>query len=175
MGYQITWKSKDILEDVKNKYKTNFTNKEKIETRIYETRIDILVTCMRVNRESPFHITDLKYKIELLKKLYEDLWIYDLYERLKEEEIWFCGWEYSTESNITDYSETILENIILYSYCSKDSDPIEDNIGYFFEKYKKIVSELDDIEADVDDYMSHKFVDTYRDKQIKDNEDEEIS
>ena len=150
-------------------------NKEKIETRIYETRIDILITCMRVNRESPFHITDLKYKIELLKKLYEDLWIYDLYERLKEEEIWFCGWEYSTESNITDYSETILENIILYSYCSKDSDPIEDNIDYFFEKYKKIVSELNDIEADVDDYMSHKFVDTYRDKQIKDNEDEEIS
>lgn len=174
MGYQITWKSKDILEDVKNKYKTNFTNKEKIETRIYETRIDILVTCMRVNRESPFHIIDLKYKIELLKKLYEDLWIYDLYERLKEEEIWFCGWEYSTESNITDYSKTILENIILYSYCSKGSDPI-DNLDYFFEKHTKIVSELDDIGEDVDNYMSHKFVDTYRDKQIKDNEDEEIS
>ena len=56
MGYQITWKSKDILEDVKSKYKTNFTNKEKIETRIYETRIDILITCMRVNRESAFSI-----------------------------------------------------------------------------------------------------------------------
>ena len=119
MGYQITWKSKDILEDVKNKYKTNFTNKEKIETRIYETRIDILITCMRVNRESPFHITDLKYKIELLKKLYEDLWIYDLYERLKEEEIWFCGWEYSTESNITDYSETMFEMINLQIQTSK--------------------------------------------------------
>lgn len=174
MGYQITWKTKDILEDVKSNYSTNFKDKNRLKDSISEVRKDFIITCMRANKESSLNLLDIKYKFNTLKNLYKDLWVFDLYERLEEDELWFCGWEYSREDNDSDYIETLLENILLYSYCSKDSDPISD-ADYFFEKYDKITEEIAGIEDCVYDYMNHKFVDTYRDKQIKDNEDEEIS
>lgn len=170
MGYQITWDVKELPEDVHSKYKSFYSNESLLQDSIYTTKHELLVYCYNISKESLIDVKTLKLKIDFYKKLLEEAWKINLTSRLTEDKLWFCGWEYAKDKEDCDYTGIIYDSLYTYCFCTKAADPI-DGSEYFFEKAEKIASEINSLEEAVDNYMTHRFVDTYREYQIKYDDD----
>ena len=176
MGYQITWKVKDLPTDITDKLTPRFSkdkDSNKWEKDVKDTRLKLLIKCLNTNKETSDGIISIPIFIGCYKSILEDQWRFHMLQQIKNnEEVWFCGWEYSKNDDYSDYSDTIISDLITTAVCSKDSDPISDS-EYFEEKKCKIENLLNDLEEAVESNMNHKFVDEYRDYRIKyDLEDE---
>lgn len=176
MGYQITWKVENLPKDVIDKLTPRFSrdkNNDKWEKDIKDARFKLFIKCLNTNKESENSLFAVQIFIDCYKSILEDYWRYRMIQQLKnEKEIWFCGWEYSKNGDNNDYSDIIISNLLTTTACSKDSDPISDS-EYFESKKCKIESLLNELEEAVISNMNHRFVDEYREYQIKsDLEDE---
>lgn len=168
MGYQITWKVKDLPE-LDPRFKTQWDDIKELENIVQEYRLSLLIEALNLNKSSnSSSIKELRLKFTMYKILLQEKWKFDLQEKLKEEEIWFCGWEYSKDESVED-STTEFDNLCILSLTTKEADPIEDS-SYFDEKSLKITEILDSLEDSVHYELSHQFVDMYREYQINDNE-----
>lgn len=169
MGYQITWKTKDLPE-LDSKFKTSWKDIDSLSANIQEAKLDFIITLLRYNKNTLFQqeYKVIKFKYMYYKHLLQEKWKVNLSERLKEEELWFYGWEYSRDEPIhSDDSE--FESLCITVLTTKEADPIEDS-SYFDEKSLKITELLESIEDYVIYELSHQFVDMYRKYQINDDE-----
>lgn len=169
MGYQITWKTKDLPE-LDSKFKTSWKDFESLSISIQEAKLDFIVTLLKCNNTTVFQqeYKIIKFKYTYYKFLLQEKWKLDLQKRLEEEEIWFYGWEYSRDESYEDI-DNLFEELIILAFTTKESDSIS-NSEYFTDKKVKINDILVEMEDNVIYTMSHEFVDTYREYQIKDDE-----
>lgn len=173
MGYQITWKSKNIKEKLEARFKTT-SKRSSIESSLKDIRRKILLECCRLSNKSDLNFWSIELELNHYIYLLQEQWRVTLQERLEEdEEYWLCGWEYARDSySSPEYKEVLIQEIFNYSFCSKPTDPIDDS-EYFETKFQKIKDTLDAFEEYVCDELYHDFADTYRDDQLKDEEDGE--
>ena len=163
MGYQITWKTKDLPEEEVKEYTPTYSNRnyqEQWSADIRKYKLELIIKCLNSSKDT-FQDVIISMAWRYYKRLLEDEWKWNLVQQLKNnEEVWFCGWEYSKPCS-DDYTETLYENLMILCGCCRVADPIEDE-EYFESKQQRIEEQIESLEEEVRDTLTHQFIDKYR-------------
>ena len=175
MGYQTTFRLKGELD---NQFKTWMKSVTKSELTKYKVVLEGI--CML-----PIEKTDNMRGHTYMYKLYDDIntavtmyvnyivesWKIDLKNRIDENnEIWFCGWEFSDSGNDSpwenkeDLVDFFTEQLFLY-VIQPTSGAFDYKNDDYYDKLQKVFDNINDIDDSVYDMMNHKFVNRYRDSE----------
>ena len=140
MSYYATFKP---TEEAVEKIKSQITDQEKEKKWISDMEYRILIKCMTGNNGKDVQktIDELRFDLNYLERCANSLSRNASYRQFKEEnEIWFCGWDYSRPYDAPDMSETeenVLKNLLIETFIIKTPEYVG-NEEIFYEKIGRI-------------------------------------
>lgn len=198
MGYQTTFRLKGELDDQFKTWMKSVTKSELTKYKVVLEGICMLPVEKNDNMRGHTYMYKLYGDINTAVSMYVEyiieswkIWIKD---RINENnEIYFCGWEYSNSGNNSpweskeDLVDFFTEQLFLY-VIQPTQGAFEYKNDDYYDKLQKVSDSINEIEDSVYGMMNHKFVNRYRDSEDayesdgydhrfpeeKDDEDEEI-
>ena len=140
MSYYATFKP---TEEAVEKIKSQITDQEKEKKWISDMEYRILIKCTTGNNGKDVQktIDELRFDLNYLERCANSLSRNASYRQFKEEnEIWFCGWDYSRPYDAPDMSETeeyVLKNLLIETFIIKTPEYVG-NEEIFYEKIGRI-------------------------------------
>lgn len=130
--------------------------------RIDKIKTEILCYCMMLhNNENISSIIDiLEFNLRLLKGYAEEEKKHAIYDQFQEEkEIWFCGWQYSSDIEYTadDTLNNTLRTLLLYCKVVDTPDYFENNDN-FFKKQNDISEEINSFIENIQECFIHEVI-----------------
>lgn len=182
MGYQTTFRLKKELD---SKFKP-FINKPIDASEKLEDKMMITAECMKNIRAVNDDKNDERNEIDY-RKLFKAIswhvryyalalqqdWKYYIEQELKKHnnEIWFCGWEYSegrssmsSWDSVDEVISFFTEQLFLHAMHPTNS-PYADEHEDYYQKLQEISDQINEIEDAVNRTMDSEFVDFYRDNE----------
>ncbi len=177
MGYQITLKP---TEEKMNVYKPWKEENGDDEHNIKNAIREIVSICMRDNsgKSTSVLLSELTFALRYLKACVEINEKHSAYNRWKADkdgELWYCGWEFSHESEIgaDDLIENALDELFLFADVVKCN--FFDNEDNFWEKRRHVHEQLEGFVESMSDVVIHGIVDELREFELKYDDEDNVA
>lgn len=174
MGYEVKFKIKEL----DNKFKPQFKDKPCDEDEMFKQKQILLNFIMifpergeYLNMNKIYNDFDMYFRIYV--SYLEENWKWSIQERLKkdewteENEIYFCGWEFSQNRGDVDLDKTkeyYFEHLFNIYSVVKTPDYFTDK-EHYHDKYYDISKYIDEFTEAYYDELNKDFVNFYRDKE----------
>lgn len=180
MGYQTNFRLKGELDD---KFKS-FYSKEISKKEIQRYKSALVAVCMdelpKDKRSNFFELTrvfDILYtSVQACVNIYIETWKQNLKDRFEDNEIHFCGWEFSDGRDISiwDNEEDLIcfyVNDLFEVLISPSSSRFDKDNDTYYTKLQQVSDQVDSLEESVWSLMNQEFINFYRDNDKADESD----